>query len=153
MKSSPYFLLLSLFFFAACGNKGTEHSGHDNHGTDPSDGDNPNTALYNEVMEVHDEIMPKMEDIYKLKKEIQEQIANSPDIVAEKKQQLEQVVSNLDSASNSMMDWMHRFNPLPDSIDQEQARAYLESEMEKIKKVRDLTYDALEKAKEGSDKK
>lgn len=147
MKSIINFLFISLLFISACGGKGGEHSGHGDTDSDSED-NNPNTALYNQVMEVHDEIMPKSDEIYRLKKQIQEKIAASPDMVLEKKQQLEQVISNLDSASNAMMDWMHKFNPLPDSVDQEQARAYLESEMEKIKKVRDLTYDALEKAKE-----
>ncbi len=147
MKSIVNFLFISLLFLSACGGKGGEHTGHGDHDSDSGD-DNPNTALYNQVMDVHDEIMPKMEDLYRFKKDIQDQIANSPDMVIEKKQQLEKVISNLDSASNAMMDWMHKFNPLPDSVDQEKARAYLESEMEKIKKVRGLTYDALEKAKE-----
>lgn len=147
MKSIINFLFISLLFISACGGKGGEHSGHGDTDSDSED-NNPNTALYNQVMEVHDEIMPKSDEIYRLKKQIQEKIAASPDMALEKKQQLEQVISNLDSASNAMMDWMHKFNPLPDSVDQEQARAYLESEMEKIKKVRDLTYDALEKAKE-----
>jgi Mg2+ and Co2+ transporter CorA len=149
MKSTGNFLFISLLFLSACTGKGSEHTGHGDHDSDTDD-DNPNTALYNQVMDVHDEIMPKMEDLYKLKKDIQNQIANSPDMVIEKKHQLEKVISNLDSAANSMMDWMHKFNPLPDSVDQEQARAYLESEMEKIKKVRDITYDALEQAKEES---
>ena len=147
MKSILNFLFISLLFLSACGGKGGEHTGHGDHDSD-SDDDNPNTALYNQVMDVHDEIMPKMEDLYRFKKDIQDQITNSPDMVIEKKQQLEKIISNLDSASTAMMDWMHKFNPLPDSVDQEQARAYLESEMEKIKKVRDLTYDALDKAKE-----
>jgi len=147
MKSIINFLFLSLLFLSACGGKGSEHNGHQDHDSDADD-NNPNTALYNQVMDVHDEIMPKSDDIYRLKKEIQEKIAASPDMVIEKRQQLERVISNLDSASNAMMDWMHRFNPLPDSVDQEQARAYLESEMEKIKQVRDLTYDAIEKAQE-----
>ncbi len=110
------------------------------------EGDSPNEALYNQVMDVHDEVMPKMGDIYKLKKELQEQIAKSPDMVVERKQQLEQIISNLDSASNAMMEWMHKFNPLPDSVDQEQAREYLESEMERVKKVRDLMNETIEKA-------
>ena len=152
MKSIINFLFISLLFISACGGKGGEHSSHGDTDSDSED-NNPNTALYNQVMEVHDEIMPKSDEIYRLKKQIQEKIAASPDMVLEKKQQLEQVISNLDSASNAMMDWMHKFNPLPDSVDQEQARAYLQSELEKIKKVRDLTYDALEKAneEEGSD--
>jgi hypothetical protein len=47
-----------------------------------------------------------------------------------------------------MMDWMHKYNPLPDSADQEKAREYLESEMEKVKKLKDLFNESIEKAKE-----
>lgn len=83
---------------------------------------------------------------YKLKKNLMEQIANTPDMVVERKQQLEQIISNLDSASNVMMEWMHKFNPLPDSVDQEKAREYLESEMENVKKMRTLMNESIEKA-------
>ncbi|MBX2895640.1 MAG: hypothetical protein KF763_09375 [Cyclobacteriaceae bacterium] len=114
--------------------------------TDTSD--NPNQVLYDQVMDVHDEVMPKMDEIMKLKRELQEQIANTPDMVVERKQQLEKIISNLDSASNAMMDWMHRFNPLPDTVDQEKARAYLEGEMERVKNVKNLMLESIEKAKQ-----
>ena len=39
--------------------------------------DSLNQVLYTQVMEVHDEIMPNMEKIYKLKQEIEVQIANT----------------------------------------------------------------------------
>jgi hypothetical protein len=50
-----------------------------------------NKELYNQVMNVHDEVMPKMEDIYRLKKDLQDKIANSPDMILERQQKLEQV--------------------------------------------------------------
>jgi hypothetical protein len=49
-----------------------------------------------------------------------------------------------------MMSWMHRiheFNPLADSVNQEKAREYLESEMEEIRKVKELMTESIEKAK------
>jgi hypothetical protein len=46
-----------------------------------------------------------------------------------------------------MMDWMHGFNPPPDSLGEERAREYLETEMEKIKKVREEVNEAIEKTK------
>jgi Mg2+ and Co2+ transporter CorA len=117
-----------------------------------SDSDNPNQILYDQVMDVHDEVMPKMDEIMKLKRSLQEQIANTPDMVVERKQQLEKMISNLDSASHAMMDWMHKFNPLPDSTDQEKARAYLESEMERIRNVKTLMLETIDKAKQESSK-
>jgi hypothetical protein len=121
-----------------------------NHNDEQTQDEGPNQALYNQMMDVHDEVMPKMDDIMKLKRELQEQIANTPDMVVERKQELERVISNLDSASNSMMSWMHRiheFDPLADSVDQEKAREYLESEMEEIRKVKELINESIEKAK------
>lgn len=144
MKSLPKILFLLLLLLTACGKSG-EHASHD-HEEGTMDGDSPNQALYNQVMDVHDEVMPKMEDLYKLKKDLMEQIANTPDMVVERKQQLEKIISNLDSANAVMMDWMHKFNPLPDSVDQEKAREYLETEMENVKKVRDLMNETIEKA-------
>jgi hypothetical protein len=91
--------------------------------------------------------MPRAEDIYQLKKELQEKLTSSPELAEGKKQELELVIAQLDSADQSMMDWMHLFKPLPDSADQEKARAYLESEMERIKKVKDLMNESIEKAK------
>lgn len=146
MKNLKSLFIVGLLVLAAC-SKGGEHK-HSN--SDSSTDDNPNQALYDQVMEVHDEVMPKMDDIMKLKRELQDKIANSPDMVVERKEQLEKVIANLDSASNAMMSWMHEFNPLPDSVDQEKAREYLESEMERIRKVKTLTLESIEKAKEES---
>ncbi len=140
----------SFLILLSCG-KTSDHSGHNEGNSD--NGDNPNQALYDQVMDIHDEVMPKMEDLYKMKKDLQDKIASTPDMVVEQKKELESMISNLDSASNAMMGWMHEFNPLPDSTDQEAAREYLENEMERIKKVRDQTNETLEKAKSIIEKK
>jgi hypothetical protein len=143
MKTFKSLLFISLMILASCAKTGKQEDHHDVTNTE----ENPNQALYDQVMDIHDEVMPKSEDIYQLKKELQEKVANTPNLIAEKKQELELVIAQLDSADQSMMDWMHHFHPLPDSADQEKARAYLESEMEKIKKVRELTSESIEKAK------
>jgi len=143
MKYLAQFLLMSLLLLGACG-KSHEHASHE------VASDSTNQTLYHMVMDVHDEVMPKMEDIYKLKSKLLETIAKSPKMAADKKQELEKIIAGLDSTSNAMMDWMHKFNPLPDSVDQEKAREYLESELEQIKKVRELTNEIIEKAKESA---
>jgi hypothetical protein len=148
MKTLQLLALVTLFSILSCAKSG-DHSTM-NHDSDQTQEEGPNQALYNQMMDVHDEVMPKMDDIMKLKRELQDQIANSPDMVLERKQELENVISNLDSASNAMMSWMHRiheFDPLADSVDQEKARDYLESEMEEIKKVKELINESIEKAK------
>lgn len=141
MKPRLFFLLFVLSF-GAC-NKPTEHT----HNHDAPTEEGPNQVLYDQVMDIHDDVMPKMDEIMKLKRQLQEQIASSPDMVAERKAELEQMISNLDSASQAMMNWMHEFNPLPDTVDQEKAREYLESEMERIRKVKTLMLETIEHAK------
>jgi len=147
MKSLPLIALLSILSILSC-TKSSDHSTM-NHDADLTQEEGPNQALYNQMMDVHDEVMPRMDEIMRLKRELQEQISKSPEMVIERKQELENVISNLDSASNSMMSWMHRlheFNPLADSVDQEKAREYLESEMEEIRKVKELISESIEKA-------
>jgi len=61
-----------------------------------------NQQLYDEVMKVHDEVMPKMNDIYKLKEELKKKIATSPEIADEKKKGIESAIVKLDSASEGM---------------------------------------------------
>jgi TolA-binding protein len=153
MKTLPLLSLLAILLMFGCSKSG-DHS-RMNHDTEQTQEEGPNQALYNQMMDVHDEVMPKMDDLMKLKRDLQEQIANSPDMVVERKQDLERIISNLDSASNAMMSWMHRiheFNPLADSVNQEKAREYLETEMEEIRKVKELINESIEKAKAESGK-
>lgn len=135
-------------FAWSCGQKPQDHSAHDHSSGDTTEAEG-NQALYDEVMKVHDEVMPKMNDIYKLKEELKNKIASTPEMVAEKKKEIEETISKLDSASEGMMIWMRNFNPLPDSLGEEQAREYLENEMEKVKKVKDDILEALEKGQDG----
>jgi Mg2+ and Co2+ transporter CorA len=146
MQHMKFTYIILLFIVVACGRQSEQKQ-------EESDADNPNQVLYDQVMDIHDEAMPRMDDIERLKRELKEEIVNSPDMVAERKAELEQIILNLDSAGNAMMDWMHKFNPLPDSADQEDARDYLENEMEKIKKVRDRMNESIDKAKEAAPKK
>ena len=149
MKILAKYLFLGLILLAGCGKSAHEH--HDSEEESPIN--NPNQALYDQVMDIHDDVMPKSDEIYQLKKEIKDKIANSKDLEPDKKKMLEQIVAELDSADHSMMDWMHKFKPLPDSADQELAREYLENEMERIKNVRELINGSLQKAKEELEKK
>jgi len=149
MKTLPTYLLLALFLLAGCG-KSTQHEHSEQE--EGATGNNPNQALYDQVMDIHDEVMPKSDEIYTLKKEIQDKIA-APNLATDKKKQLDQLIAELDSADHSMMDWMHKFKPLPDSANQELAREYLENEMERIKKVREQINGSLQKAKDELGKK
>jgi hypothetical protein len=144
---------LSITFFclvlaaAACKEKSghEEHSHHDPDGQDETE-ISGNALLDNEVMKIHDEVMPKLEDIHNKKEALKKKMAANPNMKPEEKQRIEAKIARLDSASEGMMDWMHGYNPIPDSEGEEKARAYLEMEMEKIKEVRADILSALEEA-------
>ena len=145
MKILTKYLFIALILLTGCGKSG-QHEHHDQEEESPIN--NPNQALYDQVMDIHNDVMPKSDEIYQLKKEIKDKITSTPNLAADKKKQLE-----LDSADHSMMDWMHKFKPLPDSANQELAREYLENEMERIKTVRELINGSLQKAKDELEKK
>lgn len=142
----PALILGILAIVWACGQKSSDNGehGHNQHEETEDEG---NQGLYDEVMKVHDEVMPKMNDIYKLKEQLKKEIANAPDMVEEKKRAIESMIVQLDSASESMMVWMRNFNPLPDSLGEEKAREYLEDQKEKVKKVKEDMLKAIEEAK------
>lgn len=151
MKSTFFGLFLAGFIMVwGCGQKSHDHEGHDHHAGDPVSEEGGNQALDQEIMKIHDEVMPKMDEIYRLKEQLKNKIATTPALAEEKKQELENTIAGLDSASESMMDWMHQYSPIPDSVDgAEKAREYLENEMEKIRKVKEDMLEAIEKAKAG----
>ncbi len=136
MKSSFKFLVL-LLFLAACG-KTTKN--------EQPVAENPNQELYKQIMEVHDEIMPRMEDIYNLQNGLGDKIENSANIGLAREKELEQVILNLDSASGSMKSWMQNFDPQTDSADQAKSRDYLLSELGKVKQVRDFVTQNIAQA-------
>lgn len=94
-------------------------------------------ALYDNVMKVHDEVMPKLDDIYTRREQLKKEIANSPDMVIEKRKELEARIARLEAAAEGMMRWMREFNPPADSLGEDAMLQYLNKEMERVKQVRD----------------
>lgn len=103
-------------------------------------GDSKRTILYNKVMDVHDEVMPKMDDIYKHKKEFQDKLATKPADSLE----IRQKITRLDSADHMMMDWMHQFNPPDVKANDDEAEKYLEDQLIKVNAMKDYVLKALD---------
>lgn len=106
--------------------------------------------LKKEVMAIHDEVMPKMNDMYKLKSSLKEKLSDSA-AAPTAKTDMASAVNKLDSAHNGMMRWMRQYHMQADSVDssemtQEERRAFYEQEMERIRRVREDMLDAIEKA-------
>jgi SMC interacting uncharacterized protein involved in chromosome segregation len=134
MKKTIALLTLLALTLTYCGQKKAE--------------EDPNKVLYNEVMDIHDEVMPSMDELHRLKKDLEEKIKNSPDLVADKKQQMEQTVLLLDSAGKSMMSWMREFSP--EEYEKEAQRDYLEKELKRVQTVKDVMLKALDEGRKVS---
>ncbi|MDV3308302.1 MAG: hypothetical protein LOY03_05735 [Cyclobacteriaceae bacterium] len=129
---------------AGCGKPSDSNNRHDHSGA-PTSG-HVEGELYDEVMRLHDQGMEKMDEIYALKRKLSDEIASAPELVAEEKRELESKIAQLDSASRAMMVWMREFRPENDTLDATGYRDYLEAELEKVRKVRDDIFAAIERA-------
>lgn len=99
--------------------------------------------MINEVMAVHDEVMPKMDDIMSLKSSLDSAIKVSPDSVKAK-----ELYSALDVADNQMMDWMENYDS--ESVkgkSEVEISKYFANQKTKIKEVKILTDKSIEEAK------
>ncbi|HEY0769889.1 MAG TPA: hypothetical protein VGD31_06110 [Sphingobacteriaceae bacterium] len=147
MKSLFVMALAASLSLVSCNQKSEHdgHEGHDAHAQDKTD-ISENQKLYNEVMKIHDEVMPKMNDIHKLKMSIREKIEKNPNLPQVERIKLDAMYAKLDSANEGMMVWMREFRPLPDSVGEDKARLYLQNEMTRVQKVRDNMLKAIESA-------
>lgn len=140
-------LFMGIVLLASCSEKKqeTEKSIEEQH-ADTRD------ELHNQIMAVHDEVMPRMDDIYRLKTKLQEELqdllANKSDSNAENIKSLTDKINSLENASKEMMVWMRQFDVQPDSLGHEVIMQGLNEEMKKIEKVKRDMLDAIQSAKE-----
>ena len=94
-------------------------------------------TLYDEVMFIHDEVMPEMGTIHRLKKQIRK--LDTQDSISFA------LIKQLDEADESMMSWMAQFKTDKDASDEEKM-AYLNEEKAKISEVSRLMKQSIEDA-------
>lgn len=105
------------------------------------------TQLEIDVIAVHDEVMPKMGDIHKAKKQLRKIMKTvENDSVST---QILNLIQDLENADEGMMDWMHNWDVPKDDPEK---TAYLNKEMEKITKVKVDMLSSIESANAFIDK-
>lgn len=98
--------------------------------------------LYDEVMKIHDDVMPKMQDISKLRRELRKKIPTVQDSSI-----VYSDVLYLNKADDAMMDWMARFSEEYMSIQKKEDKiSYLKNEIPAIEYVRDIMLESIAKA-------
>ena len=97
------------------------------------------STLYDEVMDIHDNVMPKMQDISKLRRELRKQIVEAKDSSIIMKD-----ILYLNKADDAMMDWMARFSEEYQLLqEKEQKLKYLKNEIPAIEYVRDIMLESI----------
>jgi hypothetical protein len=105
----------------------------------------------NEVMAIHDEIMPKMGEIMDLKASIAEKLKGLDSTAINYqtvKQELDSISYALTQADNGMMDWMDEYNAdTLKAISTQEAAKYLEEQKMKVTEIKALTLKNIDAAK------
>ena len=109
-----------------------------------SSGSDENKNLQDSVIAVHDEVMPLMGGFVRNSIKIDSILMNLPEIKRQNPEidtnqtriDLLALKGNLDSATESMNDWMHEFEVDHKGKTKEEIKSYLESELQKINEVK-----------------
>ena len=107
--------------------------------------------LFEEAREVHDEMMPYLDSIFKsrgvLNEELERATEGLKDVKEERKRALEEVVKELDDARESMMNWMRNYSRMPeDTVPQQEVIEKLETGLQAIEDTRTKMIQSLKKA-------
>lgn len=105
-------------------------------------------TLKTEVFAIHDEVMPKMGELMSLKKKVLERVEGN-----ENPDELRGVALRLENAQEGMMKWMNDWsvNSTPhvnNESTEEEKMAFINAEMERVKKVREDINSSIAEAKE-----
>ncbi|MEY4611586.1 MAG: hypothetical protein RL246_1905 [Bacteroidota bacterium] len=98
--------------------------------------------LNEQVMTLHDHLMPQTEQIVQLKGTL-DSLSHGKDSTHVKR-----LIQSLDKADQSMMDWMHQFSV--DSLEKLEVKAkviYLGKQLSQLKQVESITDSSLSAAK------
>lgn len=100
-------------------------------------------TLKTEVIGIHDEVMPKMSEIHKNKKMLQ----NALEVVSDdnNKKVILLHIQKLEEADEAMMSWMGDYK-IP--VDEKEAIRYLQDQRNEITRVKNLMLIAIEKSSE-----
>jgi len=110
-----------------------------------------------EVMAIHDEVMPQMDDIMTLKSKLSKKIQSidslqnvgiSGNTLAEQKIKAADLNQKLNESDKLMMAWMHEYRgDSAKKLKSEEAVAYFEKEKEKILAVKQTTVKSIQEVK------
>ena len=134
-----FYFLLTLAVFSC--NSGTGGSSSENQKIED---------LREEVLAIHDEVMPKMSALTSLQGQLTERLKSlksQEEIDMEKVKETNKILGELNRAENAMWDWMDGFSKF-DSVPNEEKERFLMSEKISAEGMRDLMLSSMQSANE-----
>lgn len=107
-------------------------------------------ALEAKVMTLHDEVMPKVNEISDLGAQLRKYKAalpESPDGRIDSPDGLEQVMASLKLSEQGMWEWMKAYRDTKPTLTEDQVNTYMEKQLEILNKVNQDMTTSIEKAK------
>lgn len=103
MRLFSLFSVLSLIWLlAACGSGAEEPAAAE----ETSSQLKAEKELYDQMMAVHDEVMPRMGELNRISRSLKEYRENHPEMTDATRQRIEQAIEQLEAADEGMMSWM-----------------------------------------------
>ncbi len=141
MLTRTIYYFIALFLTFSCSNASRETDSN----LSPEQQEVSN--LEDQVIEVHDQVMPQMGTLMTLKEQLEaknETLQSAGTAEAEDQVIVNSlVIEQLDLAHEGMMSWMRSFEPIDIDGDSEGNREYLQQELDKIDSVKKLVDDAI----------
>lgn len=146
MQKYNFFLLLSFGLFVACNGSSTKSEDSDSKFS--AEELKEQQDLWDDLMIVHDEVMPKISNIHKLGRQLKNYSETTEDVPNLVKEQIAATVGLLDEADESMFSWMNnlrQLKPLQDTEKHEDIVIYLRAEQDRMDKVKKDMLISIEK--------
>jgi hypothetical protein len=101
--------------------------------------------LKTETIAIHDEVMPKMDDIMKLKKslKIKQDSANENE-----QGNIQNLIIALEESDKAMMNWMRNYDPRMEDMSDAEKIEYLKNQKSSISEVSDKMKQSIAEAEE-----
>ncbi len=131
MKNQLTILIFFVAILAACG---------------PSKKEELQT-LKDEVIAIHDEVMPKMGELRKTRMALESLADSLVETDSTRASMLNSLASDISAANESMMTWMRAFEPEFEGTDEE-IQQYFEEQKIAVQKVKDDMNESLDSGKE-----
>ncbi|MBE9464470.1 hypothetical protein ACFP1I_05210 [Dyadobacter subterraneus] len=142
-------IALTISFLYSCNKSNETKEGHHH------DTKTPLNEQTEAMLAIHDSIMPHMDKLMDLKKQLKDEVKVTDSLLALKstealktrKEEVLKLTSQLDSTDKAMMNWMHEFKfDTLEKLDKTQAASYVADQKKKIESVRELMNKSLSDA-------